>query len=107
MHQIRKLSLTVVVWSGLVGVAFAHDPGLSTVRINLSDARIEVWATYARKEIEALSGTPQNLEPLVLEKNAAQLRPAHSETRVDAQNNIEFRLSYDPGPDGRLTVCSP
>jgi hydrogenase/urease accessory protein HupE len=100
------------MWSVCVAKAFGHDSGLSTVRISLNEARIEVSATYARKEIEASSGTQQGLaeialDPLVLEKNRTRLRPAYSETRFDAQNNVEFRLSYDPGSDGRLTVRSP
>jgi hydrogenase/urease accessory protein HupE len=67
----KRLCLTLLICIAFVGVAPAHDPGLSTVVVKVADNRLEVSATFSRKDIEGL---------LALQRGAAldQTALAHS-----------------------------
>ena len=97
--------------------AFAHDPGLSTMTVQLSATRIEVCATFARKEIEtlflaqetALDTSLKQLasNALVIERDGQLLQPATSLGRFSGEDNFEFTVTFATQPNGRLVIRSP
>jgi hydrogenase/urease accessory protein HupE len=94
---------------GSVEMACAHDPGLSSVAVKLEGSRLEVVATFARKDIEGLieSSAPttkpapehdhlQELarEILTVENAGRPLTPANIRARFDDRGNVEFCLNF-------------
>jgi len=95
---------------GFVETASAHDPGLSSVAVKLKGNRLEVLATFARKDIEALLESPdaQATEPgpergrlqelargiLDVENAGRRVEPAVTSARFDHQGNVEFLLNF-------------
>ncbi len=113
------LWLTVLLCTGLIDAACAHDPGLSTLTLKLHGAQLEASATFARKEIETLVASQRNaasgdhvltqlaLDTLAIEQHGRVLKAIDRRARLDGQNNVEFRLTFSADSAGKLTVRSP
>lgn len=97
----------------------AHDPGLSTLKVVEGTERIDVCATFARKEIEAwIVSREKNVDwreratalaptAVVLKKVGTAITPTQSGVTFDDQQNVEFRLAFELKGEGKLTVHSP
>src|SRR5688572_8149459 len=113
----KRLSLTLLVCIAFVGVASAHDPGLSSVMVKTVSDRVEVSATFSRKDIEALLAMQggvalkqTNLSQLALEtvriqQNGQALKPTTHEINFPGEDNVEVRLTFNSGT-GKITFSS-
>src|SRR5688572_6088599 len=94
----KRLSLTLLICIALVGVASAHDPGISTVMVKAVSDRLEVSATFSRKDIEGLLA-PQRRAAL---EHAAR---GPRTTGLGASRTPESAAFDARFPDAR--VCAP
>lgn len=119
----RALWLTLSLCAGIAEVAFAHDPGLSSIIVTVKGERLEAVATFARKDVENLmvamgtmrdgeTITERQLEPLApqtisAECNGQQIQPTESHARFNGNDNIEFDLVFTVGTTHSLKIGSP
>lgn len=95
--------------------AFAHDPGLSSVHLQLEPGNVSAVLTYNETDISAVIGEDpeavrqggskiqSKLEVLArralsLEIGGLQTEPASTTTKLDQNKNVEFTYSYPRTP---------
>lgn len=116
--------LTGLLFLGLAGSVFAHDPGLSSANLRLEARKINALVTYNDRDISTVLGespegvrngaqtTQAKLEALAnraftLETDGRRIRPLTVSTRVDQNKNVEFDYTYDrPDASGEITIHS-
>jgi len=115
----KRLSLTLLICVALVGVSSAHDPGISTVMVKAVSDRLEVSATFSRKDIEALLAPQRSaaleqtnlaqlaLEAVRIEQNGKALHPIAHHMRFAGADNVEAHLTFGSATSGKLTFRSP
>ena len=113
----KLLSLTLLI--AFVSAASAHDPGLSTLIVKAANNRLEVSATFSRKDIEgrlafersaALDQTNQAqlaLETVLIEQNGKALHPITHHIGFAGADNVEAHLTFNSDASGKLTFRSP
>jgi hydrogenase/urease accessory protein HupE len=114
----NRFCLTLLISIAFVGVASGHDPGISSVVVKVAD-RIEVSATFSRKDIEGLLALQRgaaleqtNLAQLAfeaarLERNGEALKPTAHHIEFPGEDNVEVRLTFNSGATGKLSFRSP
>ena len=114
----KRLSLTLLICIVFVGVASAHDPGLSTVMVKAVSDRLEVSATFSRKDIEALlvlrrgAALEQTdlaqlaLETVRIEQYGKALHPIAHRIAFPGEDNVEVRLTFNSNAPGKFTFRS-
>ena len=119
----RTFWLGAVLCVGMVERVSAHDPGLSSITVNIQGERLKAVVTFARKDVENLMltlGSARENEAITVEQldrlapkmvsvqsEGQALQPVESHSRFADQNNIEFTLLFPVGIAGTLTVGSP
>jgi hydrogenase/urease accessory protein HupE len=118
----------MTLWCALALSARAHDPGLSTATLTVTDQRMEVALELARKDAEGLLPAGANGANLVsaagfsaispqLQARVAQglqlyltdqlLLPRQTTARLKGRDNVEMRLRFDRTNGARLRlVCT-
>ncbi len=104
--------------------AFAHDPGLSSVHLQLEPGNVSAVLTYNETDISAVIGEDpeavrqggskiqSKLEALArralsLEVGGLQTEPASTTAKLDQNKNVEFTYSYPRRPGVQpISVCS-
>jgi hydrogenase/urease accessory protein HupE len=114
----NRFSLTLLICIAFVGVASAHDPGLSTLMVKVADNRLEVSATFSRKDIEGLLALQRGaaleqtnlaqlaLETVRIEQNGQTMIPTAHQISFPGEDNVEVRLTFDSGATEKLTFRS-
>ena len=80
----------------LTGVAFAHDPGLSSADLTVSDESIDAVVTFNPRDLESLGKDADQIALHLLDVRAATeplSLSAHTHG-VDAANNVAFHLRF-------------
>ena len=115
----NRFCLTLLISIAFAGVASAHDPGLSTLIAKAAGHRLEVSATFSRKDIEGLFSLQRGLalnqtdlgqlalEAVRIEHNGQTMIPAAHQVGLPGEDNVEARLTFNSGMAGKLTFRSP
>ena len=91
--------MRAAIWAvAIIGsrTAFGHDPGLSSANVNLGPQRLEVVLTFNQQDLANLRIPAQDLKnrAALLQLDGETIAPSRSNASNDANNNIEFRLSF-------------
>ena len=115
----NRFCLTLLISIAFVDVASGHDPGLSTLIVKAASHRLEVSATFSRKDIEGLFSLQRGLalnqtdlgqlalEAVRIEHNGQTMIPAAHQVGLPGEDNVEARLTFNSGMAGKLTFRSP
>ena len=115
----------MVFWFGFVGVAYAHDPGLSTANLRVADGRLGATLTFARADIESLvrldldrdgnasraefEAARSQLETLARDAFEIRVGTHHVAGQVvaiefDESDAVHFQVNFAIGSDSRISV---
>ncbi len=106
----RKTILAGIVFLFSVGASHGHDPGLSSLRVELKDREVEIVLTFNESDVAGIAGeeagrpTDEALRTLAgraLTFHAGEpaLQPFSVDARREGENNVEFRYQFRR-PDG-------
>jgi len=115
----KRFSLTLLICIAFVSVASAHDPGLSTLIVKAAGNRLEVSATFSRKDIEGLLALQRGaaldqtnlsqlaLETVWIEQNGKALHPIAHRIDFPGEDNVEVHLTFSSDATDKLSLRSP
>ena len=115
----KQLWVTLLLSIAFACVAAAHDPGLSTVMANVAGERLEVTATFSRKDVEGLFTLQRGpaleqtnlaelaFEAVLIEANGKELKSTARQINLPGEDNVEVRLTFKLDEAGKLTFRSP
>lgn len=110
MKKVIPWAAVTLLWFGAVTSASAHDPGLSSVNVDLRAGGIAVVATFNDRDIAAIAGiAPNPLKSAVLfQLDGKTIAPLSTTAKHDANNNVEFTYVFPaPGGERELLLRSP
>lgn len=126
LNPLKRLSIALIFFFFLVGVARAHDPGLSAVNVRLSSGRVSVHLSIARVDLDnaiklnahssstiaddtAEPKTPMEAfgqDPIELTVDNESLTHRSVEVHPEESGAVVFEITYDSHPGSRLRILS-
>ena len=95
----RILGRLILIWVGFLGLARAHDPGLSTAQVEVGATAIRVLVTFSAADLAALHPpvpvTPEWIGGLVgLRSGARALAAGQAGSKPTEDGELRFELEY-------------
>jgi hypothetical protein len=99
-----------LIWIGVVSVLYAHDPGLSSVDVEIGRDQISVTMVF--NTCDAQTGAPGGLDSIrercfEIALDGQIIAPRTADPVVDANNNVEYQLRFPRTPAMKLLARSP